>query len=296
MTAARLRAWGAALALLAASAPAAAADGARAVRDLDMSGRAQRVLYLAPAAPRGVLVLLPGGSGNIGISPEGTLRHGENFLVRSRDAFLAAGYAVVIPDAVRPLAALSGKAGGSREEGTASPRDGGDARGGERPRRRGLRGLRAGAAYGEIVERLADFAREQAHRPVFLVGTSQGAIAAVNGAAHLGDAIAGLVLVSSVSRRGGSAETVFDAAPQAVTAAVLVLANQDDACKVSPAADAGRIAAALTHAARVDVVTLAGGTTAGPDCSARAPHGFAGIEAEAVGAIVRWLDARLPPP
>lgn len=253
-----LGALAAPLALAATEAPATAM-----VRDLDLGGVGQRLLHLTPATPRGVLVMLPGGAGRIGIGRDGILRNGRNFLVRAREAFAAAGYAVIIPDAVKA---------------------------------QGLRGRRSGEAYAGIVAGLVGFARLEAAGPVFLVGTSQGAIAGMNGAAHLGDRIAGLVLTSSVSRRGGSGETVFDTRPEMVTAPVLVLVNRDDACPVSPPGDADKIAAALTHAAGVDVVVLAGGIAAGGDCSARSPHGFNGIEAEAVAVIVRWLDARAPRP
>ena len=81
---------------------------------------------------------------------------------------------------------------------------------------------------------------------MFLLGTSQGSIAAMNSAAHLRDGqIAGLVLTRSVSRLGGSHETVFDAQPDRVNVPVLVVANSVDRCGVASPLDAPKIAAAL---------------------------------------------------
>lgn len=252
----------AALLMLAPSVWVASAESpgmASEVVDLSVDGLSQRLLFVTPAKPRGVLVMLPGGRGDIGIGADGSLRQGGNFLVRTRDLFAQKGYAVVVPDIA----------------GTDT-----------------LRGRRSSPAYAGIVRALADFAARHTGRPVFLVGTSQGSIAAMNGAAHLSaPAIAGLVLTESVSRRGGSGETVFDAHPEAVSVPVLILANPDDACPVSPPADAPRIAASLTRAPEVKSVTVAGGVRRGDPCHAQSPHGYLGIEAEAVGAIVGWLDA-----
>lgn len=38
--------------------------------------------------------MLPGGTGEVGIEPDGTLRHGANFVVRTRAAWVARGFAV----------------------------------------------------------------------------------------------------------------------------------------------------------------------------------------------------------
>ncbi|MEP9351086.1 alpha/beta fold hydrolase [Xanthobacter sp. KR7-225] len=249
-------------------APAPAAGVASAVHDLSIQGRAQRVVLVAPPAPRAVLVMLPGGAGNVGIRPDGTLARGDNFLVRTRAQFAARGFAVLIPDAA----------------GTGN-----------------LRGRRRTPAYGDVVRALAAFAGKQTGRPVFLVGTSQGAIAAANGAARapagqmtgqITGEVAGLVLTEAVSVLGGSRESVYDADLAAVRVPVLILANRDDACPVSPPAQAPKIAAALSGAPSVTVEEVAGGRPGKP-CGALSPHGYLGIEDEVVGLISAWIDARL---
>jgi hypothetical protein len=69
------------------------------VRDLPVAGLTERILYLSPPAARATIVMLAGGSGDIGIQIDGRLEHDDNFVVRTRALWLELGYAVVIPDA-----------------------------------------------------------------------------------------------------------------------------------------------------------------------------------------------------
>ena len=223
-------------------------------------GLDQRVLYDAPPHPRATLVMLPGGSGDIGVRRDDDLRHQDNFVVRTRADWVARGYAVLIPDAVDQA---------------------------------NLRGLRSSPVYGRLVDGLAAYARDQAPAPVFLVGTSQGTIAAMNGAAHARPGlIAGLVLTESVSVPGRrSTETVFEADPEGVRVPVLVVANRDDACDVAPPEMAPRIAAAMTHSPSVRVLTVGGGLQRSDRaCGSLSPHGYYGIEQDVVGGITGWLQ------
>jgi Alpha/beta hydrolase family len=229
------------------------------VRDLPLAaGGPQRILYARPATPRGTIVMLPGGAGDLGIEADGDLTHGKNFVVRTRDMWLARGYAVVIPDA------LDGQS---------------------------LRGRRSAPEYAQVIEALVRFAHAEARGPVFLLGTSQGSIAAMNGAAHLAKGeVAGVVLTESVSRRSKSGETVFDASPERVAVPALIVANRDSGCDVAPAEDALRIAAAMNRAPETKVIYVEGGTTRSSDCGSQSPHGYFGIESEVVSAIANWLD------
>ncbi len=225
------------------------------------AGLTQRVLSDAPARPRATLVMLPGGSGDVGVRRDGDLLHGDNFIVRTRADWVARGYAVLIPDTVDRL---------------------------------DLRGARSSPAYAELVQGLAAYARRQFGGPVFLVGTSQGTIAAMNGAAHARPGlVSGVVLTESVSVPGRlSTETVFDADPQDVRVPALVVANRDDACDVAPSAMAPRIAAAMTHSPGARVLTVNGGVQRSERaCDSLSPHGYYGIEGQVVGAISGWIDA-----
>lgn len=238
----------------------ASSGGVEEVVQLPFSDGVQwRILYDAPEHPRATLVMLSGGTGDIGIEVAGGFRHGNNFVVRTRETWVAKGYAVVIPDAVDHA---------------------------------NLRGLRSSPAYGRLVDRLASFARSRAKIPVFLLGTSQGSIAAVSGAVTAPPGLlAGVILTESVSVQGGSGETVFDARPAEVRVPVLIVANTDDRCPVAPPADAPRIAAALRNAPDMSVVEVQGGINAdGRPCGSLSPHGYNGIETEVVGRIAAWID------
>src|SRR6266403_2075311 len=133
---------------------------------------------------RVIVVLLPGGDGIIGFDGGGGVHQlGGNFLVRTLGQWVAQGFAVVLPDA---------------------------------PNGTSLTGQRHLPASADAISRAIDFGRSRAALPVWLIGTSAGTTAAVNGAAHLGSKVSGAVLTSSVTRRtGASGETIFDAEPGA---------------------------------------------------------------------------------
>jgi hypothetical protein len=222
-------------------------------------GAQQRVLYVRPGSPKGTIVMLPGGTGDLGLEDDGGISHGNNFVVRTRALWLDQGYALVIPDA------LDGQ---------------------------NMRGLRNSPEYAQAVAGLVRFAHEQRPGPVFLLGTSQGSIAAMNGAAHLsGSTLSGVVLTESVTRESKSGETVFDASPGQVTVPALIVANRDSSCRVAPAEDASRIKAAMTRAPEVEILYVQGGVTRSRACGSLSPHGYLGIEREVVEKIVAWLNA-----
>ncbi|MGY6771017.1 MULTISPECIES: alpha/beta hydrolase [Komagataeibacter] len=226
------------------------------------AGGSIRAVFGSPARPQATIIMFPGGIGDIGLGQDGRIRHGDNFVVRTRKAWNKRGYAVLIPDTVG---------------------------------HRNLRGQRSSARYAQLIEDIIAFVHRQDSGPVFLLGTSQGAIAAVNGAAHAasGD-IAGVVLTESVSVMGVSGETVFSAHPEKVQAPVLVVANRDDRCNVAPPQDAKRIGAAMTGSREVTVLMVAGGTTRSEkNCGSLTPHGYFGIEAEVITRISAWLEATI---
>ena len=239
----------------------AGAGSSETVFDLPLPGGAhQRVLLAWAPHSRGTIVMLPGGAGDVGLARAGDIRHDDNFVVRTRSLWNARGYAVLIPDTID---------------------------------RGNLRGWRSTPAYARVIGRLVDFAHGRLAGPVFLLGTSQGSIAAMNGAAHArAGSIAGVVLTESVSVMGHSGETVFSADPQAVRVPALIVANGDDRCAVAPPQMAGRIAAAMTASRDVQVVMVSGGTTrSASDCGSPTPHGYFGIEDEVVDRIAAWLAA-----
>jgi predicted alpha/beta-hydrolase family hydrolase len=228
--------------------------------NLPFQGQNQRVLLAAPSDLRGTIVMLPGGAGDVGLNRDGDVRNGDNFLVRTCALWNARGYAVLIPDTLDHAS---------------------------------LRGVRSSPDYARLVGELVAFAREQHHGPVFVLGTSQGSIAAMNGAGYLqAGSISGVVLTESVSVMGGSGETVFTAHPERVRVPALIVANSDDRCDVAPPGAAQQIAAAMTASPNVQVLTVSGGITRSKrDCGSLSPHGYFGIEDKVVDAITGWMNA-----
>lgn len=224
------------------------------------AGANQRVLLVTPRNAVGTIIMLPGGAGEIGIRRDGDIQHDDNFVVRSRASWADLGYAVLIPDTIE---------------------------------RRNLRGLRSSPEYAALIGDLVGFAHKQVDGPVFLLGTSQGSIAAMNGAAHAAvGTVAGVVLTESVAVMGGSGETVFTADPQQVRVPALIVANRSDRCKVAPPQAAHAIAAAMTKSPDVRVLLVTGGDTkSSNDCGSLSPHGYFGIEDQVISPVAAWMRA-----
>ena len=229
------------------------------VEDLPLQGGGfQRVLYIAARREtKGIIVMFPGGTGEIDIEKSGEVKNAKNFVVRSDDLWRDRGYGIVLVDALD---------------------------------HQSMRGQRSTTAYADVTKKIIEFAHRQANVPVWVLGTSQGSIAAMNAASHAERTqLAGLILTESVSILGGSHETVFDAHPDNVRVPSLVVANVDDRCKVAPPSMAQSIAQSMRHAPTA-VLTVSGGTQrTQDDCGSLTPHGYYGIEEKVVDGIVDWM-------
>lgn len=226
-------------------------------------GGMQRVLYAGPSNPRAALIMLPGGNGMVEFGPGGTFRRmGNSFLLRTLPLWPEQGFAVAV---------LSSPNGMS------------------------LLGYRHTPAYAAAIGQAIDFIRSRAAVPVFLVGSSQGATAAVGGAARLGEKVAGIILMSSVTGRSSAGETLFDSDPGQVTVPALIVSNTGDTCAASAPKDVPKIVEALARAPRKDIVYLESTAFNGSSCGAESPHGYHGIEQETVGRVTKWI-ASLPVP
>jgi pimeloyl-ACP methyl ester carboxylesterase len=236
-----------------------ASQGGVLVRDLPLEGgEFQRVLYDAPPSQvRGIIVMFSGGADDIGIEKDGVIRHGDNFVVRSRDLWTARGYGVVLVDAID---------------------------------HQSMRGKRSTDAYAAVTREVVAFAHEQANAPVWVMGTSQGSIAAMNAASHArGEELAGVILTESVSILGASHETVFDAHPEDVHIPALVVANRDDRCKVAPPSMADAIAQSMRNTHATVLFVQWGEVRSSNECASLSPHGYYGIEGTVVNDIAEWM-------
>lgn len=185
--------------------------------------------------------------------------------MRTRAAYVAAGYAVFVPDVASD--------------------------------QRGTRGYRFGADYANDVAGVIAEARKVAP-PVAIIGTSRGALSVVAVFARQSAVRPDAAVISSGvllgNEGGGSASTVGDVSR--INVPVLLLRHRLDSCRVSAPADADRFKAMLTGAPKVDIVTLDGGgprSTAADACGAAHYHGFNGIDDQAVAATVQWLRANM---
>jgi pimeloyl-ACP methyl ester carboxylesterase len=133
-----------------------------------------------------------------------------------------------------------------------------------------LTGQRHLPAHADAISRPIDFGRSHAALPVWLIGTSAGTTAAVNGAAHLGSKVSGAVLTSSVTPP-----------------------HEYDTCADTPPGDAPTVLSALTRSPRNELVMVRSGQTAkGSDpCQGMSPHGCLGIEGMVVQRISEWIRA-----
>ena len=203
--------------------------------------------------------MLPGGNGMVDFGPDGAFRRmAGSFLLRTLPLWQAQGFAVAV---LTPPNGMS------------------------------LLGYRHTPAYAAAIGKAVDFVGGRTNVPVWLVGTSQGTTAAFGGAARLGDKIAGIVLLSSVTGRSSAGETLFDSQPDRVTVPVLIVANSSDTCPASPPADAPKIADALRHAPRKDVMYLESTTLHGQPCETETPHSFFGIQQATVQRLAEWMGA-----
>jgi hypothetical protein len=222
-------------------------------------GGMQRLFHAAPENPRAILLMLPGGNGMVEFGPDGAFRRGgDSFLLRTSPLWQAQGFAVAI---LTPPNGMS------------------------------LLGYRHTPAYAAAIGQAVDHLKGRADLPVWLVGSSQGAIAAIGAAARLGDKIAGIVVMSSVTGRSGAGETLFDGEPERVAVPVLIVANRGDTCPASPPGNAPKIDEVLAQAPRREILYLDSTTIKGQPCGPESPHSYFGIEQEAVDQVARWIEA-----
>jgi pimeloyl-ACP methyl ester carboxylesterase len=222
-------------------------------------GVTQSYLLSSPAAgkARAVAVLFPGGPGKVDLERETArpLLDSGNFLVRSRRLFTGIGIATAVMDAP------SDQSYGMRDE------------------------FRLGGPHAEDIGRVVlDLKSRFPGLPVFLVGTSRGAISAAAAGSRLGQAVDGVALTATPflasKRQPGLNGFDFSSIP----VPLLFVHHVDDGCDYTPYSAAKRLAD------RYPVVSVSGGLPPqSKPCEAMSPHGFLGREVDAVEAIAKWM-------
>lgn len=215
-----------------------------------------RFLFLPQEHSVGSVIMLPGGTGYIGILDDGNIPEPGNFLVRTREMWRAQGFQVAIVDAP------------SDEPGMSD-------------------GFRRSAEHSIDLAAVAAFLKQRAPVPVWLVGTSRGTISAAAAAIHLGESIDGVVLTSSMVR----GDSLLGLELERLSKPVLVVHHRDDVCKETPFSGVRRLLDRLTHAQVKALIAEEGGISQGNPCGAFAHHGYNGIESKVVKDIADWIQA-----
>ncbi|MDH3234075.1 MAG: hypothetical protein OEQ29_11190 [Alphaproteobacteria bacterium] len=222
-------------------------------------GTLRYLVTLPPGPVDGIVILFVGGNGRLKLDGQPEPKS-NNFLVRSRRHFADRGFVVALPDA---------------------PSDRGPA---------GLVGWRTSRGHIADIGMLARRLRARWPVPVWLIGTSRGAISAATGGAQM-PGIAGVVLTASVTKPSRRRpQTVFDAPIRQISVPALVVHHRSDACRGSPVNGAGRLFARLTASTLREIRMIDGGRPAesGP-CGGLSAHGFYGAERKTVREIVKWI-------
>lgn len=225
-------------------------------------GVTQRILVITPEKPRAAVVLFAGGDGGIQIQPDGVIKRGGNFLVRTRQLFAEQGLTTVVIDA---------------------PSD--------KQSHPFLSGHRQTDEHVTDVKAVIAWLRQQSKIPVWLIGTSRGTQSVGYVATQLQPADGGpdgIVLTSTVLSDLRS-RAVPEMALERIRIPVLVTHHREDSCRVCRFSDVPQLMDKLTTPPRKELLVFEGGISVGDPCEARAYHGYNGIEGEVVQRIAAWI-------
>lgn len=269
-----MRAVGLALLLFASPLAAQTRCGEIVTIDPPSGGSFALSVAVPDARPNAVLILLPGGNGLSDLDAYGCARALKgNSLIRSIPEFVKGGAATALSDAPA-----------------------------EWRGRDGLATFRAEPAHAQALGMAVREMRKRFGVPVWLVGTSRGAISAANAASRLdGDARPDGVVITSPVSAGARANQpwvlhdVFMFPLERIAIPLLVVGHAKDACLRSPPANVPRIADKATASPRRQAAIMDGGpeSDAKPGdlaaCEGRQPHGFLDQEAETAAGILRFV-------
>ena len=230
-------------------------------------GVTQRFIYIASPATKGSVILMAGSNGGLQIADDGDMKRGKgNFLVRTRQQFADAGFAVAVVD---------------------TPSD--------RQSSPFLGGFRQTAEHASDIKAVIAWLKQQSPGPVWLVGTSRGTQSAGYVASEMAPAQGGpdgLVLSSTI---------LFDPAGHAVpkmplariSIPVLVLHHEQDGCRLCAFSYMPQLMSQLAKNPKAELISFRGGQNEGDPCEPMAYHGYNGIDKEVVGRATDWmLEAR----
>jgi len=233
-----------------------------------------RYALKAPADAKGVLILLAGGPGFVDLDAQGCAQRLKgNSLVRFQPIFQREGFATALVDAP-------------------SDHQGPD----------GLSDFRAKDGHAQDLGKVIADLRARLKLPVWVVGTSRGAISAASAASRLSGSAApdGVILTSVVTvgnprgRKAFVAQTVYDNPLENIRMPFLIVGHESDACLRSPASGMGAVLQRIASAQK-QLVLVRGGPgsrNSGLEaCEGRSSHGFWEQDEEVATGLVRFARA-----
>lgn len=236
------------------------------------AAREVKAMVMVPDQPKAVAILYPGDSGAMGLSGStGMVMLNQlgmfDFSMRARNHFFKRGVAVIALDAV------------NGQQMTASDRE---------------QSAQVAAVMLDQVRKQTGLARSL---PVWAIGSREGSISAMALAVLQPSPVNGLVLVSAVTRPGAAqgdwaqqrTAGVASMVIGGVDKPVLVLANQDDRCPMSPVDDAKSLLAGFSSSPRREAKVMTGDNPVGDACGRVSPHNFFALVAPAAEAIVQFM-------
>lgn len=211
---------------------------------------------------RATLVMLPGGTWNVGaIDPVSGMLDGSNFFVRTIPLFLEQGFNVVTM--FRP------ENSGNLQDSI----------------------LRASKAHRMDVVALSNTA-QRLGKPVWMLGTSLGAISAVNAVTSGNEAnVAGLVISAAVANKNAvQRASTLDFPLEEIRLPVYVSGHEKDQCETTPPSTTREIAKRLTGSKNVVLkMTQSGSNPTGNPCGPTHWHGYINAEAEVVKQMAEFI-------
>lgn len=225
------------------------------------SGTLKVVTYEVPDA-KATLVMLPGGTWNVGaIDPVTGMLDGANFFIRTIPLFLGQGFNVVTM---------------FRSENSGNLRD---------------TAGRAGRQHGQDVLALSDHAATLG-KPVWLMGTSMGAISALNAVFVREEPKVSGIVISSAVAEASSVRGALTFPLEKIRLPAYISGHEKDECRHTPPETTREIAKRLTSSKNVVLkMTQSGANPTGNPCGPTHWHGYINAEAEVVTQMAEFIKS-----
>lgn len=227
------------------------------------TARPDSVIPLFTQATEGAnatVLLLPGGKGGIGPIGKGGRPSSTNFLIRSGEHFLAAGFNVAMMSKPLDLQELDGP-------------------------------FRVSAEHADDIRKTVSYLKQRFGVPVWIVGTSWGSTSTAAAAIALRDEglIAGIVLTSSLTSYRVK-ESLPKLDMEKINVPTLVMHHEKDDCKHCQPHEIEAIFKKLKNAPVKKLMMVSGGgNPTGDPCYEFHYHGYIGMESQAVSDISAWI-------